>query len=51
LEVEHLVKVGLSQDRFADHFVSEFLEGLLLGVLQVPWRGLFSEVQERARYL
>ena len=44
LEVEHLVEVRLPQDRFADHFVSKFFEGLLLGVFPVPWRGLLSEV-------
>jgi hypothetical protein len=51
LEVEHFAEVGLLQDWFANHPVSEFFEGPLLVVFPVPWCGLFREVQEGSRYL
>ena len=44
LEVVYLVEVGLSQDWFADHLISEFLEGSLLVVFPVPRHSLLCEV-------
>src|SRR6267154_885950 len=46
LEVEGFVEVGLLEDWFADHLVSELLERALLFVFPVPWRRLLGEVEQ-----
>jgi len=51
LEVEYFAEVGLLQDWFANHPVSEFLKSSLLVVFPVPWHGLLCKVQKGSHYL